>query len=447
MNNIDASTKVLTSEGFKPVSELDNSKPLVVEDCVIKVTELADYNLVMDRKPIKMWTKGVEVEAEAIQQLRNISRMPFIYKHVAAMADCHVGKGATIGSVIATKGAIIPAAVGVDLGCGMNYVRTNLKAHHLPDNLHELRLSIEARIPHGRTNNGQKGDRGAWGNAPDEITITWNSLLSKRYAEIVAKHPKASAYNTHSHLGTLGTGNHFVEIVIDEQDHVGVLLHSGSRGAGNKIGSYFIERAKLEMEKYYIDQYLSDQDLSYLVEHTEIYDDYVEAVLWAQDYAAANRQIMMDAVLHALFNHLNWPEPMVLEEVVSCHHNYISKENHFGQNVIVTRKGAVRAREGDLGIIPGSMGTGSFIVRGLGNKESFCSCSHGAGRKMSRGAANRQISLEEHAMAMKGIECRLDKDVLDESPAAYKDINAVMEAQKSLVEIVHTLRQVLNVKG
>ena len=416
-------------------------------------TDCPDYNLRMGKKPIKMWTKGIEVEDDAVKQLYRLSNMPFIHRHVAVMPDCHVGMGATIGTVLATKGAVIPAAVGVDLGCGMNAVRTNLKAHHLPDNLHDLRTAIEARVPHGRSNNGAKGDVGGWSETPQYVADVWRSnpddrfSLASRYNKILTKHPKASAYNTVSHLGTLGTGNHFIELCLDEHDNVWVMLHSGSRGPGNKIGSYFIEKAKEEMSRYFIDKFLEDKDLSYLVEHTEIYGDYVEAVEWAQDFATLNRKIMMENVLHTVFNYLNYPEPMKLEEVISCHHNYIAKENHFGSNVIVTRKGAVRARLGDWGIIPGSMGTGSFIVRGLGNKESFCSCSHGAGRKMSRGQANRSISLEDHAKAMVGIECRLDSNVLDESPAAYKDIHAVMEAQKSLVEVVYKLRQVLNVKG
>ena len=416
-------------------------------------TKNPDYNLRAGKKPIKMWTKGIEVEDDAVKQLYKLSNMPFVYRHVAVMPDCHVGLGATIGTVLATKGAIIPAAVGVDLGCGMNAVRTNLKSHHLPLNLHDLRSAIEARVPHGRSNNGQKGDIGGWLEIPESVRLSWHFgteadySLQSRYHKIISKHPKAGAYNTVSHLGTLGTGNHFIEICLDEADNVWVMLHSGSRGAGNKIGSYFIEKAKEEMSRYFIDQFLEDCDLSYLVEYSELYDDYIEAVEWAQDFAALNRKIMMDNVLHTLFNYLNYPEPMKLEEVISCHHNYVAKENHFGQNVIVTRKGAVRARSGDWGIIPGSMGTGSFIVRGLGNKESFCSCSHGAGRKMSRGQANRNITLEQHAEAMKGIEARLDADVLDESPAAYKDINKVMEAQKSLVEIVYKLKQILNVKG
>lgn len=396
------------------------------------------------RFPIKTWTKGVLVEDQARQQLRNIASMPFIHRHVAAMPDVHWGRGATIGSVIATKNAIVPAAVGVDLGCGMMAVKTTLTALQMPDNLRAIRNEIEKSVPHGRTDNGGRNDRGSFGELPDGHMARWKSLES-RYDAIIAKHPKAQGYNHYNHLGTLGTGNHFIEVCLDESGAVWVMLHSGSRGPGNRIGSYFIEAAKNEMERYHITDYLPDEDLSYLVEHTEIFDDYVEAVHWAQDFALENRKAMMEATLSAMSKHL--PPFQTTDMAVNCHHNYVEKENHYNANVWVTRKGAVRARKNDLGIIPGSMGTGSFIVRGKGNKESFCSCSHGAGRAMSRGAAKKQISLEDHAKAMHGIEARLDDGVLDESPKAYKDISTVMSAQKDLVEVVHTLRQIINVKG
>ena len=403
-----------------------------------------EFSQVAGGAPIKTWTKGVQVEDQARAQLENVSRLPFIHKHVAAMPDVHWGMGATIGSVIATKGAIVPAAVGVDIGCGMMAVQTTLKAEWLPDNLHQTRLDIEAAVPHGRTDNGGANDRGAWGELPVGYEGIW-APLGERYKAILEKHPKAKAYNSARHIGTLGTGNHFIELCLDEADHVWVMLHSGSRGAGNKIGMYFIERAKEEMRRYYIDKFLPDQDLAYLVDHTELFDDYVEAVHWAQDFALENRKAMMSETLNALRKTL--PAFDVTDMAVNCHHNYVARENHFGDNVLVTRKGAVRARTGDLGIIPGSMGTGSFIVRGKGNPESFHSCSHGAGRAMSRGAAKKAITMEQHAEAMKGIEARLDADVLDESPAAYKDIGAVMAAQSSLVDIVHRLHQVVNVKG
>ena len=394
-------------------------------------------------RPLKLW--GYPFEESAMQQLQNVARLPFIHKHVAGMPDVHWGMGATVGSVIATKGAIVPAAVGVDIGCGMMAVQTTLNASQLPDNLKAIRSEIEAAVPHGRTDNGGKNDRGAWGETPDHIWNIWASTLMERYSAIIEKHPKAKAFNSDRHLGTLGTGNHFIEVCLDEDDRVWVMLHSGSRGCGNRIGTYFIQRAKEEMERYFIGEYLPDKDLAYMVERTELFDDYVEAVDWAQLYAKTNRVAMMEAVMRALAQHL--PEFNGYVAAVNCHHNYVAKENHFGDNVWVTRKGAVRARKGDFGIIPGSMGTGSFIVEGLGNPESFHSCSHGAGRRMSRGQAKREITLEQHAAAMKGIEARLDKDVLDESPAAYKDIGAVMDAQKDLVTIKHRLRQIVNVKG
>lgn len=398
-----------------------------------------------DNVPIKHWTKGVGIDEKSMDQLRNLASLPFIHKNgIAAMPDVHWGLGATIGSVIATKGAVVPAAVGVDIGCGMNAVMTSLKASDLPDNLHTIRADIERAVPHGRSDNGKQNDIGSWNNIPKNHAARWKELEDE-YKLIIEKHPKAKAFNTFNHMGTLGGGNHFIEVCIDEFDNVWVMLHSGSRGVGNKIGQYFIEKAKLEMEKYFIGDYLPDKDLSYLVENTEIFDDYVHAVGWAQRFAKHNREAMMDATLLALRKHL--PAFSVTEIAVNCHHNYIEKENHFGDNVWVTRKGAVRARKDDLGIIPGSMGTGSFIVKGLGNEDSYCSCSHGAGRVMSRGQAKKLISMEDHKIAMKGIEARLDKDVLDESPAAYKDIGSVMEAQDDLVEVLYRLRQVINIKG
>lgn len=393
---------------------------------------------------IKAWTKGVDVDPNTMQQATNIAGMPFIHKHVALMPDAHLGKGATVGSVIATKGAIIPAAVGVDIGCGMMAWQLSIKGKDLPDNLAPIRAEIEAAVPHGRTNNGGPGDRGAWGNLLDSNVERWNSL-SDRYDAIIAKHPGARGKNGANHLGTLGTGNHFIEVCLDEADNVWVMLHSGSRGVGNKIGDYFITKAKEEMRRYHIDKFLPDQDLSYLVEHSEIFDDYLNALEWAQDFAWENRKAMMEATLGALRKHI--PPFTVTEHAINCHHNYVAREHHFGTNVFVTRKGAVRAREGDLGIIPGSMGTGSFIVRGKGNAESFCSCSHGAGRRMSRTEAHKRITLDEHIAATAGVECRKDAGVIDESPAAYKDVNAVLAAQTDLVEVVFRLKQIINVKG
>ena len=392
--------------------------------------------------PIKAWTRGVAIEDAARKQLENVARLPIVFHHVAVMADVHFGIGATVGSVVPTEGAIIPAAVGVDIGCGMMALQTSLAASQLPDSLRHLRTELEKAVPHGRTDNGGRNDRGAWSKLPTEVASAWRKL-HREYDEIAERHPTVGKGNDVNHLGTLGTGNHFIEVCLDTTDKVWFMLHSGSRGVGNRIGSYFIELAKKDMRRLAKD--LPDKDLAYLREGTQHFADYVQAVDWAQRYAMTNRTIMMDAVVRAARGVL---PPFELGDVaVNCHHNYVAKEHHFGRDVFVTRKGAVRARLGDLGIIPGSMGARSFIVRGKGNPESYCSCSHGAGRAMSRGEAKRRFSLEDHAAATAGIECRKDADVIDETPMAYKPIDAVMAAQADLVEIVHELRQVVCVKG
>ena len=395
--------------------------------------------------PIKGWVDGVEIEEEAKNQLYNVASLPFIFKHVAVMPDVHWGMGATIGSVIPTKGAIIPAAVGVDIGCGMQAVRTNWGIDDLPDNLHPLRTAIEAAVPHGRTNNGRVGDKGAWPETDAGVELAWERECNlELFQKIIEKHPKINQSNSIRHLGTLGTGNHFIEVCLDESNSVWVMLHSGSRGVGNKIGSYFISLAKEDMRTHFIN--LPDSNLAYLSEGTEYFDDYVDAVGWAQNFAKVNRWLMMNRVLKAMEDTTRI-HCYGKEAIIDCHHNYVNKEKHFGQGVYVTRKGAVRAREGDLGIIPGSMGVQSYIVEGKGNPESFNSCSHGAGRRMSRRQAKETFTVEDHAVATKGVECRKDEDVIDETPAAYKDIDAVMAAQNDLVSIKHTLKQVVCVKG
>jgi len=394
--------------------------------------------------PIKAWTVGVEFEAEAEAQLRRVALLPFIHKWVAVMPDVHSGIGATVGSVIATKGAIIPAAVGVDIGCGMIAARTSLRASDLPDNLRALRSAIEAAVPHGRTANGGPGDRGAWGDLPADVAEGW-AELDPKYQALIEKFPKLGRGVTANHLATLGTGNHFIEVCLDESDRVWFMLHSGSRGVGNRIGSFFIDLAKKEMRRWMVN--LPDENLAYLPEGTEHFGDYWRAVSWAQQFAAKNRELMMKRVVAAARNLGTLPPFELTDSAVNCHHNYVAREHHYGADVLVTRKGAVRAAEGDLGIIPGSMGAKSFIVRGKGNRESFCSCSHGAGRKMSRTAAKKTFSIEDHERATQGIECRKDADVIDETPAAYKSIDDVMHAQRELIEIVHTLRQVVCVKG
>lgn len=395
--------------------------------------------------PIKSWTLGVPFEEGAKEQLRKLAGMPFIHKWVAVMPDVHVGLGATIGSVVPTLGAVIPAAVGVDIGCGMMAVKTSLTSAQLPENLAAVRSAIERAVPHGRTSGrgGKLRDKGAWANVPDDVAHAWLGL-DGQFAILKEKHRVLKNTNNVNHLGTLGTGNHFIEMCLDEHDSVWLMLHSGSRGVGNRIGTYFIEQAKKDMERWHI--HLPDSDLAYFPEGSEHFDDYVEAVEWAQSFARINREVMMKRVVSAVEGVLSLPFSASVE-AVNCHHNYVSREHHYGQNVLVTRKGAVRARRGEMGIIPGSMGARSFIVRGLGNEESFCSCSHGAGRVMSRTQAKKMVSLEEHRKATADVECRKDEGVIDETPSAYKPIEKVMTAQKDLVEVVYTLKQIVCVKG
>ncbi len=385
---------------------------------------------------VKAWTVGVPFDDATEAQLLKLASLPFIHRWVAAMPDAHVGKGATVGSVIATHGAIIPAAVGVDIGCGMMAVRTSLSESDLPDSLARMRSLIEKSVPHGR---------GSWNDVPETVATAWGSLAS-RFGVLEDKHAaKLKGETPVNQVGTLGGGNHFVELCADEEQRVWVMLHSGSRGIGNRIGAYFIERAKEEMKRYFIQ--LPDANLAYFPEGTSGFNDYVEAVEWAQDYARTNRDVMMVNVLSALENSKQLPAFEANSFVVSCHHNYVARENHYDKNVFVTRKGAVRARQGDFGIIPGSMGAKSYIVRGKGNAESFDSCSHGAGRKMTRTEAKKRFTVADHAKATAHVECRKDEGVIDETPMAYKPIDDVMRAQSDLVDIVHTLRPLLCVKG
>lgn len=394
--------------------------------------------------PVKSWTVGVSIEPAAKAQLLNVASLPFIHKWVAAMPDVHLGKGATIGSVIPTRKAIIPAAVGVDIGCGMMAVKTNLKATHLPDAPKSLRLAIERAVPHGRSAGGGVNDKGKWRSPPKMNIAAW-AALKPGYDTIISKHKAVSHGQQVAQLGTLGSGNHFIEVCVDEESCVWFMLHSGSRGVGNRIGTYFIEKAKETMRKMSVS--LPDSELAYLPENSKYFNDYIEAVGWAQQYAKVNRELMMQAVIDAVRNTNILPPFDATLEAVNCHHNYVSEEQHYGETVYVTRKGAVRARRDELGIIPGSMGAKSFIVRGLGNAESFHSCSHGAGRVMSRNEAKRRFSIQDHIEATSGVECRKDKHVIDETPGAYKPIESVMNAQRDLVEIVHTLKQVVCVKG
>ncbi len=389
--------------------------------------------------PVLAWTQGVHFEEAAQRQLINVARLPFVHSHVAAMPDVHVGVGATVGSVIPTLGAIVPAAVGVDIGCGMTAQRTTLSAEQLPDSLERLRSEIEEAVPVG---GGKGGRAGAWDEPPARAARAWRAL-SPGYDRIVDRHPPVAHQRPLQQLGTLGGGNHFIEICLDQEGRVWAMLHSGSRGPGNRIGTHFIQLARDEMEREQVA--LPDRNLAWLREGSELFDDYLDAVDWAQRYARVNRELMLSAVIAALRKHT---PPFQLEApLIDCHHNYVAKERHYGADVYLTRKGAVRARKDDLGIIPGSMGARSFIVRGKGNPESFQSCSHGAGRSMSRGEARRRFNLDDHRRAVEGVECRVDPGVLDETPAAYKPIDAVMNAQRDLVDVVHELRQVVCVKG
>jgi len=387
--------------------------------------------------PVHVWTQ--DIESSAIDQLINVSRLEIVHPHVAAMPDVHAGIGATVGSVIPTRGAIVPAAVGVDIGCGMNAVRLSLRADQLPESLRRVRNGIEAAIPVGFDQHGK-----------DPVKRSTIIPLAKGLDGIIDKHPaiarmqKKRPYDTWvRQLGTLGGGNHFIELCLDEADAVWVMLHSGSRGIGNIIGRYFISLAQKEMGDRL--GRLPHKDLAWFDEGTQTFEDYVHAVYWAQDYAMTNRREMMRLVLEALKPVM--PPFEVTREAINCHHNYVAREEHFGHDLYVTRKGAIRAGDGELGIIPGSMGARSYIVRGKGNAESFCSCSHGAGRRMSRSKAKRLFSEQDMESQTIGVECRKDKGVIDEIPGAYKDIDQVMADQSDLVEVVHTLKQVLCVKG
>jgi tRNA-splicing ligase RtcB len=409
-----------------------------------KVSE-QNYNVeeVAGGVPVKMWTKGVPVEEEARRQLANAARLPIVFNHIAAMPDVHLGIGATVGSVIPTLKAIIPAAVGVDIGCGMMAAKTTLRAEDLPDNLGPLRSAIEKAVPHGFAPKHRGRDPGSWENPPETVDQIWATLVDE-FDALCELHPRLKNTNNRKHLGTLGTGNHFIEVCLDEEGFVWFMLHSGSRGVGNAIGTHFIELAKKDAERH--QRNLPDKDLAYFEEGAQYFGDYVRGVSWAQKFALRNREVMMANLIATVRTVIHKPFESHVE-AVNCHHNYVQQERHFGEDVFLTRKGAVSARRGEMGIIPGSMGARSYIVRGLGNPESFESCSHGAGRVMSRTKAKKMFTVDDQVRATAGVECRKDADVIDEIPMAYKDIDAVMAAQKDLVEVVHTLKQVVCVKG
>lgn len=393
-------------------------------------TIIYDYDI--QKVPIKIWTGEDQIEAAALKQLKNTASLPFVFKHVAAMPDVHLGVGATVGSVVATKNAICPACVGVDIGCGMMAVKTDLNHKIVQDKISIIRKSIERSIPVGFNENKKATENVLlWFGTQNEFV---NGLTAEMKNKAVAQ------------LGSLGGGNHFIEVCLDTENNVWVMLHSGSRGIGNLLARKHIDEAKGLMKKMLVS--LPDPDLAYLPEKTDEFDAYIKDLQWCQQYALQNRHEMMIRILkdisHAIFGEDGRIKTLMS---VNCHHNYVAWENHFGENVMVTRKGAVRARKGDLGIIPGSMGAKSFIVTGLGNPESFQSCSHGAGRKMSRTEAKKRFTLSDLEQQTAGVECRKDKGVIDEIPSAYKDIDEVIENQKDLVNIVAQLKQIMCIKG
>lgn len=397
--------------------------------------------------PIKMWNQGVPMEDSVLTQATNLAAVPGVLR-VAIMPDAHMGHGAAVGSAILTEDIVIPAAVGVDIGCGMVAAPLNLHRSDLPEGLAALRAAIEVRIPVGRTNNGQKGDRGAWGEPPEDVMTVWTERLRTGYEAMVAKYPAMAHQFVTNHLGTLGTGNHFIEVCIEQaasvDPRVWLMLHSGSRGVGNKIGTGFTKLAQTECKRWHVD--LPDPELAFLPRGTDLFRDYLMYANWAQGYAWQSREIMFARLLDGV-RQIQPDAQITYDELVHCSHNYVAEERHFGKAALLTRKGAVNAARGVMGIIPGSMGTRSYITRGLGSPESLMTSSHGAGRVMSRNAARKAITLEQHLAAVDGVECRLDDDVIDESPAAYKPVEAVMRAQSDLTEPVHILKQIVVVKG
>ena len=415
----------------------------------ISKIDARDYDVYKGSQvPIKSWTRGVLIQSKAIDQLKNLAALPFIHKWIAAMPDIHPGLGSVVGSVIPTIGAIIPAAVGLDIGCGMFAVRTGLVLGDLPKSLKQWRLAIEKAVPHGF---GKESShiRGAWSHSgiPKATSRLWANKLEARHDAILAKHKSIAGKTLYEQLGTLGSGNHFIEICIDQEERVWLMLHSGSRGVGNRIGRYFTGLARDEMDKHFI--HLPDKDLAYFVEDSTLFDDYIEAMMWAQDFAQHNRDLMVAQVFDALKQMPGVPQKKLMDHEVSvnCHHNFTTQESHFGKNPWITRKGAICARKGVLGIIPGSMGSESFIVEGKGNPDSFHSCAHGAGRLMSRSQAKKLFTLDDLIEDTEGVECRKVESLIDETEKCYKPVKDVMAAQKSLVDTKFTLKGVLCVKG
>ena len=380
------------------------------------------------------WLPAEQIEDSAMQQIENISGMPFIFRHVAVMPDCHFGMGATVGSVIPTHRAIIPAAVGVDIGCGMIAVKTPLQRADLPDDLSDIRKAVEHQVPLSAGHYNRSIKKTAKPRI-EQLAAKAAELERLEFYDKIGK-------NWRKQLGSLGSGNHFIEIVLDEDDYAWAFLHSGSRGIGNRIATHHIGIAKKLMEKWYIN--LPDPDLAYLVQDTPEFDAYIADLEWAQEFALLNREEMMERIIRILQYRCGDFEEV---ERIQCHHNFTKREHHFGQNILVSRKGAIEAREGQLGLIPGSMGTRSYVVRGKGNADSFNTAPHGAGRRMSRGQARKTFTMDDFDRDMVGIEVNRSEAFLDELPGAYKDVDLVMEQSADLVEVVHTFRQIVNVKG
>jgi tRNA-splicing ligase RtcB len=402
---------------------------------------------------IKLWTTdGLELEQKAMKQLRDLAELPIIFKHVAVMPDVHFGYGTTVGTVFASQNAIIPAAVGVDIGCGMTALNTHVHVNAVRDRK-ELRALLESVVPHGRSNNGDNGDTGSWDvdDIPEDVMYVWKNRLESEFNEIVDSYRELGrGTGKIRQLGTLGTGNHFLEITVDENDEVWVLLHTGSRGIGAHIGDLYSEIAYQDLEAWTL-KTMPNRSLAHIPRCSKHFHGYIKASMWAQKYAVENRSIIMQRALQALANYVGdktlVPKYCDSKTWIDCYHNYIAFEHHFNKNVMVTRKGAVRAYKRDYCIIPGSMGACTYIARGLGNTESFMSCSHGAGRKLSRDEAMKSITLEQHVTSTAGVECCKDASVLDETPLAYKDIDLVMEAQRTLVEPIRKLKQIICIKG
>lgn len=415
-----------------------------------------DYDILVEPTDnshvVKGWTRGVHLDQNTIDQVALMAKMPFIFPYIAVMPDAHWGMGSCVGSVVPTKDAVMPATVGVDIGCGMIAHKLNIKRADFNEIEEDVRTAISRTVPTGRADNGGDRDPGGWqgwphlrGHIPDIVMDAWDNKLADGYLNVLEdNHKELSRARTIEHLGTLGTGNHFIELSSDENHDVWIVIHSGSRGIGARIGGYFIKTAQELCKRWLVN--LPDKNLAFFPKGEQKFKEYWYALQWAQKYAWTNRELMMELTMQAIQRTLGDNLIMAVDKV-HCHHNYAQYENHFGKNIIVTRKGAVRARKSDRGIIPGSMGERSFIVRGKEDRDALHSCSHGAGRVMSRRAAKDTISLDAHRADTEGVFCDKTSAVIDESPKAYKDIESVMAAQRNLVDIEHTLKGFINVKG